>query len=153
MWMWQETLLQTFVKFGMNLAFFANWLPWERPPFWICSTPKSATHFGGYSYKASWSLMKGIHFFKSPFSCFHGNCSKDCPTDSDLFGLSRSTGCGCCSYQVASISVRRVTCYDHFCVFQFFSISAVSMATAAILKKSTPKSTTSHGIWYSYKDS
>ena len=85
-------------------------------------------------------------FFKSPFSCFHGNCGKDCPTDSDLFGLSRSTGCGCCSYQVASISVRRVTCYDIFCVFQFVSISAVSMATAAILKKSSPKSTTSHGI-------
>jgi hypothetical protein len=50
------------------------------------------------------------------------------------------------SYQVSSISVRRVTCYDHFCVFQFFSILAVSMATAAILKKSTLYSTTSHGI-------
>jgi hypothetical protein len=30
-------------------------------------------------------------------------------------------------------------------------LPAVSMATAAILKKSTLKSTTSHGIWYSYK--
>jgi hypothetical protein len=50
-----------------------------------------------------------------------------------------------------SISVWRVTCYDHFCVFQFFSILAVSLATAAILKKSTLISTTSHGIWYSYK--
>jgi hypothetical protein len=28
---------------------------------------------------------------------------------------------------------------------------AISMATAAILKKSTLKSTTSHGIWYFYK--
>jgi hypothetical protein len=28
---------------------------------------------------------------------------------------------------------------------------AVSMATAAILKKSIPKGTTSYGIWYSYK--
>jgi hypothetical protein len=37
-------------------------------------------------------------------------------------------------------------CYDHFCVFHFFSILAVSMATAAILKKSTIKGTTSHGI-------
>jgi hypothetical protein len=36
-----------------------------------------------------------------------------------FFGLSRSTRCGCCSCQVSSISVRRVTCYDHFCVFQF----------------------------------
>jgi hypothetical protein len=31
-------------------------------------------------------------------------------------------------------------------VFQFFSILAISMATAAILKKSTFTSTTSHGI-------
>jgi hypothetical protein len=35
-------------------------------------------------------------------------------------GLSRSTRCGFCSYQVSSISVRRVTRYDHFCVFNFF---------------------------------
>jgi hypothetical protein len=29
--------------------------------------PKAATHYGGYSYKVSWSLMKGIqNFFKSP---------------------------------------------------------------------------------------
>jgi hypothetical protein len=50
------------------------------------------------------------------------------------------------AYLLSSISVRRETCYDHFCVFQFFSILAVSMATAAILKKSTLTSTTSHGI-------
>ena len=79
------------------------------------------------------SLMKGIQqFFKSPLFCFHGNCSKVCATDSDLLGLSRSTRCGCCSYQVSSISVRRVTRSDHF-----FSILTISMATAAILKKST----------------
>jgi hypothetical protein len=68
-----------------------------------------------------------------------------------LFSLSCSTRCGCCFYQVSSISVRQVTCYDHFCVFQFFNILAISMAMAAILKKSTLESTTSHGIWYSYK--
>ena len=44
----------------LNLTFFAPWLPWQRQPFWICSTPKTATHYGGYSYKVSWSLMKGI---------------------------------------------------------------------------------------------
>jgi hypothetical protein len=33
---------------------------------------------------------------------------------------------------VSSISVRRVTCYDHFCLFKFFGILAASMATAAI---------------------
>jgi hypothetical protein len=47
--------------------------------------PKAATHYGGYSYKASWSLMKGIQIFlKSPLFCFHGNCSKVCPTDSNF---------------------------------------------------------------------
>ena len=67
------------------------------------------------------SLMKGIHFFfKSTLFCFHGNGGKVCPTDSDLFGLSRSTRCGCCSYQVSSISVWRVTYYDPFCVFSIF---------------------------------
>ena len=152
MWMWQETL-QNFVKFWVNLTFFAPWLPWQRPPFWIFSTPQKLSHYGGYSYKVSWRLMKGIQFFfKSPLFCFHGNCGKVCPTDYDFFGLSRSTRYGCCSYQVSSISVWRITCYDHFCVFRcFFSILVVSMATAAILKKATLKGTTSHGIWYSYK--
>ena len=51
-----------------------------------------------------------------------------------FFSFPRFTRCGCCSYQVSSISVRRVTCYDHFCVFQFFSILVVSMAMVAILK-------------------
>ena len=111
--------------------------------------PKAAT---GYTYKVSWSLMKGIQiFFLIPPFCFYGNCGKVCPNDSQFFGLSRSTRCGCCSYQVSSISLWRVTCYDHFCAFNFFSILALSMATAAILKKSTLNSTTSHGIWYSYK--
>jgi hypothetical protein len=83
--------------------------------------------------------MKEFHnCFKSPLFCFHGNYGKVCPTDSDFFGLSRSTRCGCGSYHASSISVRRVTCYDHFCGFQFFSILAVSMATAAILKNFVP---------------
>jgi hypothetical protein len=42
----------------------------QRLPFWIFFTPqppRAATHYGGYSYKVSWSLMKGIKiFFKSP---------------------------------------------------------------------------------------
>ena len=82
---------------------FAPWLPWQRPPFWFFSTPKSC-------HTLRWiflqSLMKGIQkYFKSPFFCFHGNCGKVCPTDSDFFGLSRSTRCGCCSYEVSLISV------------------------------------------------
>jgi hypothetical protein len=58
----------------------------KRPPFWILfNPPKVATHYGGYSYKVSWSLMKGIPFFFK--FCFHGNCDKICPTDSDFSGL------------------------------------------------------------------
>ena len=60
---------------------------------------------------------KESKFFLNPLFCFHGNCGKVCPTDSNFFGLSHSSRCGCCSCQVSSISVRRVTCYDHFCVF------------------------------------
>jgi hypothetical protein len=84
---------------------------------------------------------RNLNIFKSPLFCFHGNCSKICPSDSDFFYLSRSTRCGCCSYQVSSISVWRVICYDHFCVFHFFSILAVSMLameTAKMLKKWQP---------------
>jgi hypothetical protein len=89
--------------------------------------------------------MKGIQKkFKSPLFCFHGKSGKVCPTDSDFVGLSHSTRCGCFSYQVSSISVWRVTCYDHFCVFQFFSILTVSMATAAILKIPKAVCTSTH---------
>jgi hypothetical protein len=96
--------------------------------------------------------MKEIKkIFKSPFFYFHANCGKVCLTDSDLFGLSRSTRCGCCSYQVSSISVRRVTRYDHFCVFHFFCILAVSMATAAILTFFNPPKAATHYGRYSYK--
>ena len=30
--------------YGVNLTFFAPWLPWQRPPFWICSTPQKLPH-------------------------------------------------------------------------------------------------------------
>ena len=86
--------------------------------FNFINTSKDSTHYGGYSYKFSWSLMKGIqNYFKSPLFRFHGNCGKICPTNSNCFGLSSFTGCGCCSYQVSSISVLRITCYEYFCVF------------------------------------
>ena len=137
MWMWQETLLQKLVKFGnifCTLVTMATAAILKN-----CQPPIAATHYGGYSYKVWWSLMKRIENKLNPLFCFHGNCGKVCPTDSDCFGLSRSTRCGCCFYQVSLISVRRVTCYDHFWVFHFFSILAVSMAMEAILKKSTLK--------------
>jgi hypothetical protein len=49
---------------------------------------------------------KESKYFLNPLFCFRGNCGKVCPTDSDFFGSSHSTRCGCCSYQVSSISVR-----------------------------------------------
>ena len=73
-------------------------------------------------------------FFKIPPFLFPWQLRQSLSNDSDFFGLSHSTICGCYSCQVSSISVWRVTCYDHICVFHFFSILAVSMATAAILK-------------------
>ena len=33
--------LQKDPLYGLNLTFFAPWLPWQRPSFWICSTPNS----------------------------------------------------------------------------------------------------------------
>jgi hypothetical protein len=91
--------------------------------------------------------MKGIQkMFNPHFIVSMATAGKLVQPIPIIFGLSGSTRCGCCSYQVSLISVRRVTCYAHFCVFQFFSILAVSMATAAILRKSTLKSTTLHAI-------
>ena len=75
--------------------------------------------------------MKGIQFFfKSPFFISMATAAKFVQPIPIFLAYSR----GCCSYQVSSISVWRVTRYDHFCVFQFFSILAVSMAMATILK-------------------
>ena len=116
MWMCQETLLQNFVKFVMNLTYFAPWLPRQRPHILSFLSPKNLPH----TNKVSWSMMKGIKkMSKFSLFCFHGNCCKVCLTNPNFcFGLSRSTRCGCCSYQVSSIFVQRVTCYDHFCLFQ-----------------------------------
>ena len=71
-----------------EFKFFAPWLPWQQPPFWIYSTPKAVTQYGGYSYNVSWSLMNGIQtFFKSRLFCFHGNCSKVLSNRFRLFWL------------------------------------------------------------------
>jgi hypothetical protein len=65
--------------------------------------------------------MKGIQiYFKSPLFVSMATAAKFVQPIPIFFGLSRSTRCGCCSYQVSSISVWRVTCYDHFCVFHIF---------------------------------
>jgi hypothetical protein len=61
----------------VTMATAAIWIFFNPPP-----PPKAATHSGGYSYKVSWSLMKGIKKKKiTPLFCFHGNCGKICPTN------------------------------------------------------------------------
>ena len=78
---------------------------------------KAATHYGGYSYKISWSLMKGINsFLNPPFFVSMATAAKFVQPIPIFLAYS----CGCCSYQVSLISVWRVTCYDNFCVFHFF---------------------------------
>jgi len=78
--------------------------------------------------------MKGIHYFLNPpFFVSMATAAKFIQPIPIFVGFSRSTRWECCSCQVSSMSVQRVTCYNNFCVFQFFSILAVSMATAAIL--------------------
>jgi hypothetical protein len=136
--------------YGFRLTFFAPWLPWQWPPFWTCSTPNAATHYGDIptQFHDVW-WKKSNNIINAPFS-FHGNCDKVCPTDSIFFGLSRSTRCGCCSYQVSSISVRRVNCYGNFCVFNFFAFWPFPWQRQPFWKKSTLNGTTSHGTWYSY---
>ena len=131
--------------FGVNLTFFAPWLPWQWLHFEFVQSLKIC-------HTLRWiflqSFMKGIQiFFKSPLFLFPWQLRQSLSNRFQSFlYLFCFTRCGCCSYQVSSISVWRVTCYDHFCVFHFFSILAISMATAAILEKSNLKGTTSHGI-------
>ena len=116
----------------MHLGYHGNGRHFE-----LFSTPQKLPHttvdIPTKFHEVWWKESKNI--LNHPLFCFHGNCGKVCPIVFDLFSLSRSTRCGCCSYQVSSISVWRVTSYDHFCVFHFcFCILAVSMATAVILK-------------------
>ena len=60
------------------------------------STSKASTHYGEYYDDVPWSLMKEIKKnLNPPFFYFHGDCGKVSPTDSDFFGLSRSSRRGC----------------------------------------------------------
>ena len=50
--------------FGVNLTFFAPWLPWQRLPFWIFSSLKSC-HTLWWIFLQS--FKESNFFFKSPF--------------------------------------------------------------------------------------
>ena len=70
-------------------------------------------------------------FLNPPFFYFHDNCGKVCPTDTNLFGLSHSTRCGCDK--------------KHYCkmweVWSEFNIfwTLVTMPTATILNFFNPR--------------
>ena len=152
MWMWQETLLQKFLKIGVNQFFFHLGYHGSGRHFEFCQPPKSCHTLRWIFLQIFMKFDERNQFFLNPhFFVSMATAARFVQPIPIFVGLSLSTRCGCCSYQVSTISVWRVTCYDHFFVFQFFSILFVSMAKTAILKKSTLKSTTSHGIWYSYK--
>ena len=75
-----------FWSLELNLTFFVPWLPWQQPPFRICSTPKSC-HTLRWIFLQSFMKFdeRNQNFLNPPFFCFHGNCSNVCPTDSDFF--------------------------------------------------------------------
>ena len=109
---------------------------------------KAISYYGGYSYKVSWSLRKGIKKkFKSPFFVYMATAAKFVKPipifwlisfhSMWMLFLSRFI-----NFYLASNLLWSFLCFSLF----FFSILAVSMAMAAILKKSTFTSTTSHGI-------
>ena len=87
------------------------------------STPKSC-HILRWIFLQSFMKFdeRNQFFLIPPFFVSMATVAKFVQSIPIFFGLSRSTRCECCSYQVSAISVWRVTCYDHFCVFQFFSI-------------------------------
>ena len=134
-------------EFGVNLTFFAPWLPWQRPPFWIYSTPQKLPHTTvdiPTKLHEVWS-KKSTTKLNPPFFVSMATAAKFVQPIPICF-LAYLV-----PLDVDVVPSRLINfCYDHFCVFHFFSILAVSMATAAILKKLTINGTTSHGIWYSY---
>ena len=101
MWMWQEALLQNFVKFGLNLTFFAPWLPWQWPPFCIFPNPQKLPHttldIPTKLHDVWWKESKII--LNPPFFVSMATAAKFVQRISIFVGLSRSTICGCCSYQ------------------------------------------------------
>ena len=110
--------------FGVNLTFFAPWLPWQRPPFLNLFNPPKSCHTLRWIFLQSFMKFdeRNPKIFLIPPFLFPWQLLAKFVQPIPIFvvRLSRSTRCGCCSYQVSSISVWRVTCYDHFCVFQFF---------------------------------
>ena len=42
---WWSIFVSSFKRIRwVNLTFFAPWLPWQQPPFWIFSTPQKLPH-------------------------------------------------------------------------------------------------------------
>ena len=41
---WWSIFVSSFKWIRCTITFFAPWLPWQWPPFWICSTPQNLPH-------------------------------------------------------------------------------------------------------------
>jgi hypothetical protein len=58
---WWSNFVSSFKQF---LNILCTFVTMAMAAFLNCfNLPKAATHYDGYSYKVSWSLMKGIQFF------------------------------------------------------------------------------------------
>ena len=124
-----SNLLWSLLCFFNFLAFWP--FPWQRQPFWKNQHLKVQLHMA-YAiptrFHKVWSRylreMCRTNFWRkkerkkkkkkkkkqNPPFLFPWQLQQSLSNRFDLLGLSRFTRCGCCSYQVSSISVRRVTC-------------------------------------------
>ena len=153
MWMWQETLLQNFVKFGVNLTFFAPRLPWQQPPFWIFFNPQKLPHTTvdiPTKFHELW-WKESNYFFNAPFFVSMATAEKFVqpipiflaylvPLDVVLFLSSFINFCSASNLL-----------WLFLCFFNFLAYWPFPWQRQPFWKKSTSKGTTSHGIWYSYK--
>ena len=85
---------------------FCTLVPWQRPPFWIYSTPQklplTMVDIPTKFHEVWWKESK--IFLNLPFLVSMATATKFVQPILIFFGLSRSTWCGCCSYQASFIN-------------------------------------------------
>jgi hypothetical protein len=109
-------------QFGVNLTFVAPWLPWQRPPFWIYSTPQKLPHTTvDIPTKLHEVWSKKFPKKSNPPFLFPWQLRQNMSNRFRFFFcLSRSTRCGCCSYQDSSISAMIIFVFFIFLAFWQF---------------------------------
>ena len=129
--------------YGLNLTFFAPWLPCQRLHFECFQPPKlphTTVDIPTKFHEVWWKESK--FFFNPPFFVSMATAVK-CVQSIPIF----------LAYLVPlDVDVvpnkfhHFLFSYDHFCNFQFFSILAVSMATATILEIPKVVCTSTHSV-------